>query len=107
MPIYVYRCSKCHHDVEKLQHVSDPPVLVCPQCGTETMHKVVSNIGIQFKGSGFYVTDNPHGSDGGGSYTGSHEHASDAGSKEPEKAAAEGKDAKINENSKDSDKKAV
>ncbi|MGM9998361.1 MAG: FmdB family zinc ribbon protein [Candidatus Bruticola sp.] len=61
MPIYVYRCSQCHKEVEELQHVSDPPLTTCPDCGTETMHKVVSSVGIIFKGSGFYVTDNPHG----------------------------------------------
>ncbi|MGM9991451.1 MAG: FmdB family zinc ribbon protein [Candidatus Bruticola sp.] len=61
MPIYVYRCSNCHKEVEELQYVSDPPLTTCPNCGTETMHKVVSSVGIIFKGSGFYVTDNPHG----------------------------------------------
>ena len=64
MPIYVYRCSKCHKEVEELQHFDDPPIKICPVCGTETMHKVISNVGIIFKGSGFYVTDNPHGSSG-------------------------------------------
>lgn len=107
MPIYVYRCSQCHHDVEKLQHVSDPPVLVCPRCGSETMHKVVSNVGIQFKGSGFYVTDNPHGSGGGGAYSGSQEPSKESGDKEPEKKAAEGTNPKVNENNTNSDKKAV
>ena len=68
MPIYVYRCSNCHKEVEELQHVSDPPLTTCPSCGTETMHKVISNVGIIFKGSGFYVTDNPHSTTGEGAH---------------------------------------
>lgn len=60
MPIYVYRCANCAHEVEELQHVSDPPLVHCPHCGQDTLHKVVANVGIIFKGSGFYVTDNPH-----------------------------------------------
>lgn len=74
MPIYVYRCSNCHKEVEELQHVSDPPLTTCPSCGTETMHKVISNVGIIFKGSGFYVTDNPHSSTGEGTH---HHHTSE------------------------------
>ncbi|MBQ7528898.1 zinc ribbon domain-containing protein [bacterium] len=66
MPIYVYRCSNCHKEVEKLQHADDAPLTICPDCGQESMHKVVGNVGIVFKGSGFYVTDNPHGSSGEG-----------------------------------------
>ncbi len=74
MPIYVYRCSNCHKEVEELQHVSDPPLTTCPSCGTETMHKVISNVGIIFKGSGFYVTDNPHSSTSEGTH---HHHTSE------------------------------
>lgn len=77
MPIYVYRCSNCHKEVEELQHVSDPPLTTCPSCGTETLHKVVANVGIIFKGSGFYVTDNPHSSTSEGSH---HHHTTEENS---------------------------
>ncbi len=57
MPIYVYRCEKCGLQFEKFQRFSDEPVKVCPECGG-TVHRVYQPVGIIFKGSGFYVTDN-------------------------------------------------
>lgn len=87
MPIYVYRCSNCKREVEKLQHINDAPLTTCPECHTETMHKVVSNVGIIFKGSGFYVTDNPHSNSGSASHTHGTEVDSDAKIQSAEKAA--------------------
>jgi putative FmdB family regulatory protein len=57
MPIYVYRCEKCGLQFEKFQHFNDEPVKVCPECGGP-VHRVYQPVGIIFKGSGFYVTDN-------------------------------------------------
>ena len=57
MPIYVYRCEKCGLQFEKFQHFNDEPIKVCPECGGP-VHRVYQPVGIIFKGSGFYVTDN-------------------------------------------------
>ena len=57
MPTYEYRCATCGHDFETFQKFSDAALTVCPQCGGE-LHKVFNAVGIVFKGSGFYSTDN-------------------------------------------------
>lgn len=57
MPTYEYRCSSCGYDFETFQHFEDEPLQVCPECG-EQLHKVFNSVGIVFKGSGFYSTDN-------------------------------------------------
>lgn len=57
MPTYKYRCKKCGHEFEARQRMSDKPLTECPVCG-EDVRRVVGSVGIVFKGSGFYVTDN-------------------------------------------------
>jgi putative FmdB family regulatory protein len=57
MPLYEYQCDACHHRFERIQKFSDPPVDVCPQCGKGPVQKLLSSPAIQFKGSGWYVTD--------------------------------------------------
>ena len=57
MPIYEYRCSSCGHELESLQKLSDPPLVVCPACQKEALVKLVSAAGFQLKGTGWYVTD--------------------------------------------------
>ena len=56
MPLYEYLCSKCGHRFERIQKFSDPLVKKCPECrgGVE---QVLSPPAVQFKGSGWYVTD--------------------------------------------------
>jgi putative FmdB family regulatory protein len=84
LPIYEYRCRKCGELIEKIQKFSDPPLSVHPACGGE-LELVLSPPAIQFKGSGFYITDyarKPSGS--AGESAGKSESASksgDAGSK--------------------------
>src|SRR5215831_9222229 len=56
MPLYEYECDACGHRFEKIQKFSDAPVGTCPECGG-TVHKVLSSPAIQFKGSGWYITD--------------------------------------------------
>ena len=56
MPIYVYRCQNCAHEVERIQKFSDPPLETCSECGGP-MEKVLFPPGLSFKGSGWYVTD--------------------------------------------------
>jgi len=56
MPLYEYQCKKCHHRFEKIQKFSDPLVKKCPKCGGP-VEQVISAPAVQFKGSGWYVTD--------------------------------------------------
>ncbi len=56
MPLYEYECKKCHHRFERLQKFSDPHVKKCPKCGGP-IEQVISAPAVQFKGSGWYVTD--------------------------------------------------
>jgi putative FmdB family regulatory protein len=56
MPLYEYECERCEHRFEKIQKFSDPPVETCPKCGGP-VHKLMSSPAIQFKGSGWYITD--------------------------------------------------
>jgi len=56
MPLYEYQCDDCGHRFEKIQKFSDPLVETCPKCGG-VVHKLMSSPAIQFKGSGFYITD--------------------------------------------------
>ena len=56
MPLYEYECPKCGTRFEKIQKFSDPPLTTCEKCGGR-LKKLVSASTIQFKGSGWYVTD--------------------------------------------------
>lgn len=56
MPIYEYECDACHQRFERLQRLSDPAMTACPRCGG-AVHKQFSVPALQFKGSGWYVTD--------------------------------------------------
>lgn len=57
MPLYEYECQACGVRFERRQHINDKPVKICPECGGE-VHRLIHPVGIIFKGSGFYVTDN-------------------------------------------------
>jgi putative FmdB family regulatory protein len=56
MPLYEYECDACGRRFERIQKFSDPPETVCPTCGG-AVRKLLSSPAIQFKGSGFYITD--------------------------------------------------
>jgi putative FmdB family regulatory protein len=56
LPLYEYQCKKCHSLTERIQKFSDEPLTVCPHCGGE-MEQLLSAPAVQFKGSGWYVTD--------------------------------------------------
>jgi putative FmdB family regulatory protein len=56
VPLYEYQCKKCHSLTERIQKFSDPPMTVCPHCGGE-VEQLISAPAVQFKGSGWYVTD--------------------------------------------------
>jgi len=61
MPTYQYRCTECGEDLEAVQKFSDPALTTCPTCGGQ-LRKVFNAVGVVFKGSGFYRTDNRNGS---------------------------------------------
>lgn len=77
MPLYEYKCLKCGRHTDKIEKVEGPHLKKCPHCGGK-VESVITAPAIQFKGSGWYVTD----------YAGK---STDGGSKES-KPAAEGKD---------------
>lgn len=58
MPIYTYRCENCGIQFDRRQKFSDDPLTFCPECEEEALRKVYQPVGIVFKGSGFYATDN-------------------------------------------------
>ena len=57
MPTYDYECSQCGR-FEWVQKITEDPLTVCPRCGGEAQRQISRNVGIIFKGSGFYITDN-------------------------------------------------
>jgi putative FmdB family regulatory protein len=57
MPIYEYQCSKCGHHHEALQKISDPPLRKCPDCGRQSLTRLVSAVRFRLSGSGWYETD--------------------------------------------------
>jgi putative FmdB family regulatory protein len=57
MPIYEYQCTNCHHHFDLMQKISDEPVKQCPECGKNTVIKLISAAGFQLKGTGWYATD--------------------------------------------------
>jgi putative FmdB family regulatory protein len=76
MPLYEYECKKCGHRFEKIQKFSDRMVKKCPECGG-VVEQMISAPAVQFKGSGWYVTDYPK--------KGQSRESSDGGSKESKK----------------------
>ena len=57
MPKYTYRCNDCGYEFEKRQRMTEAPLTDCIEC-SGTVRRVVNSVGVVFKGSGFYVTDN-------------------------------------------------
>jgi len=87
MPIYEYRCDKCHERFEILQKINDKSLETCPKCGGP-LTRLISSPAIQFKGSGWYITDYAHKnspSDGNGHN--SHKHKTESKPSEEKKEA--------------------
>ena len=57
MPTYQYRCTSCANELEAVQKFTDDPLTDCPDCDGN-LRKVYNAVGVVFKGSGFYATDN-------------------------------------------------
>lgn len=79
MPTYEYRCKDCDHGFEIVQSFSDDSLTVCPECGG-ALKKVFGNVGITFKGGGFYKTDSRSGAASNGGAESSSTTSSDGGS---------------------------
>jgi putative FmdB family regulatory protein len=92
VPIYEYVCKKCHHKFEKIQKFSDPKIKKCPECGGP-VEQAIHAPAVQFKGTGWYVTD----------YARKGE-SKDSGSKPKEESHA-GKEAGKEKSSEDKSKK--
>lgn len=85
MPLYEYQCKKCKHTFEKIQKFSDPLVKKCPECGGP-VEQLLSAPAVQFKGSGWYVTDYAKKGASGSSSGSSSSSEKDGGSKPAEKS---------------------
>jgi putative FmdB family regulatory protein len=87
MPLYEYECDACGQRFEVIQQkFSDPPVEVCTACGKGPVRRLMSSPAIQFKGSGWYITDYPKKQRGPSEAPGSGGEKSESGG---EKKAAE------------------
>lgn len=101
MPLYEYQCKKCGHRFERIQKFSDPHVKKCPECGG-AVEQLLSAPAVQFKGSGWYVTD--YGK--GGSSSGSSKNGESAKSEDKsEKPKSESKSETKSESKKKTEKK--
>ncbi len=58
MPTYDYECTECGYSFEYFQSMSDEPLKKCPECNGKVRRLIGGGLGVIFKGSGFYVTDN-------------------------------------------------
>jgi putative FmdB family regulatory protein len=56
VPTYQYACTDCGHELEAVQSFSDDALTICPECGG-ALRKLFGNVGVVFKGSGFYRND--------------------------------------------------
>lgn len=65
MPLYEYVCQSCKRKTEVLQGMRERPLRICPHCGHKKLKKAFSAPAIQFKGSGFYITDYARGTNAG------------------------------------------
>ena len=100
MPLYEYECKKCGHRFERIQKFSDPHVRKCPDCGGP-VEQVISAPAVQFKGSGWYVTDYAKKSSSGTGSSSNGDSKSDASSKKDDK-----KEGKAESSSKKKEQKA-
>jgi putative FmdB family regulatory protein len=109
MPIYEYECDACGQRFEVIKKFSDPHAETCAICGEGPVHRLLSSSAIQFKGSGFYITDYAQKgrSDTGAGSAGKTDGAekSDTEKRDTEKKGAEKKDTAKSEKTGKSDAK--
>ena len=109
MPLYEYECEKCGHCFEKIQKFSDKMVKKCPECGGR-VEQMISAPAVQFKGSGWYVTDyakksSAPSSDGGRESKKEERSKSDGSSKESSSKEGSAKESSSSDSSKESSSK--
>ncbi|MFB3854784.1 MAG: FmdB family zinc ribbon protein [Vicinamibacterales bacterium] len=97
MPLYEYQCNSCGHRFEMIQRFSDPLAADCPLCGGP-VQKLLSAPAIQFKGTGWYITDyarrgNGSSADGAGKPAAGSKATEPKNEKKPTEAAAAAKEA--------------
>ncbi len=93
MPTYGYRCTKCDHQYERFQKISNTRVPRCPRCKGKGERLISGGVGFVLKGSGFYATD----------YKRAAEKKTES---EPKKSAAEGETKKSSSQKDDKPSKA-
>ena len=101
MPLYEYQCESCQHRFERIQKYSDPPADTCPVCNGP-VKKLLSSPAIQFKGSGFYITDyakKPSGGDSKSSPSTGDSSSSSSSSESSGNSTAGAKESKDSKNS--------
>ena len=107
MPLYEYHCEACGERFELIRKHSDPAVDVCAKCGKGPVTRLLSSPAIQFKGSGWYITDYAKKGSGSSTDSSSSAKSSDAPADKPAtgsdstKAAAPAKPAAPATGSKD------
>jgi len=99
MPLYEYLCKKCGHRFEEIKKFSDKQPTKCPECGG-VIEQVISAPAVQFKGSGWYVTDYAKKQGSTGSVSGS-----STGSSESDGGGKDTRDSKAQKDDKESKKK--
>jgi putative FmdB family regulatory protein len=91
MPVYEYQCKQCGLHFERFQRMSDAPVQICPRCSGQVF-RVMQPVGVVFKGSGFYVTDNRKSSSSTLSSSSNHKDSNGSGSKEKSESSEAARD---------------
>jgi putative FmdB family regulatory protein len=89
MPTYEYRCTKCGHTFEAVQRMTDKPLSRCPECKGAVRRIIGGGMGVFFKGSGFYSTDNRKGAVLAGSNGGSKDKEKEKPAEKPADTARE------------------
>jgi putative FmdB family regulatory protein len=102
MPNYEYLCKKCGHRFEEIRKFSDKHLKKCPECGG-VLEQVISAPALQFKGSGWYVTDYAKKSAGSAGSSSSASPEGESSSAEL-KEAKDSKDAKVSKDTKKDDR---
>jgi putative FmdB family regulatory protein len=96
--LYEFECESCHRRFERIQKFSDPSPETCPHCGKGPVRKLMSTPAIQFKGSGFYITD--YGKKGDSGSSGSKDSGSTSSGKESKDASSSKSDSGKSESTK-------
>ena len=91
MPLYEYECEACGRRFETIQKYADPPIDVCKHCGKGPVRKLLSSPAIQFKGTGWYITDYKKSGGGGDSSKSSSGEGSSSESTSSESKSSESK----------------